>query len=30
VRPFIRDPDELALWSADFFDSLVDRLTTAE
>lgn len=26
VRPFIRDPDELALWSRDFFVGLVDRL----
>ncbi|MEI8311201.1 MAG: nucleotidyl transferase AbiEii/AbiGii toxin family protein [Verrucomicrobiota bacterium] len=27
VRPFIRDADELALWSKDFFESLVDRLS---
>ncbi|MFV1995813.1 MAG: nucleotidyl transferase AbiEii/AbiGii toxin family protein [Verrucomicrobiales bacterium] len=26
VRPFIRDPDELALWSREFFVELVDRL----
>lgn len=26
VRPFIRDPDALALWSSEFFVSLLDRL----
>jgi hypothetical protein len=29
VRPFIRDPDELALWSKEFFASLADRLQAA-
>lgn len=26
VRPFIRDPDELALWGREFFEGLVGRL----
>jgi hypothetical protein len=26
VRPFIRDADEIALWSREFFDGLADRL----
>jgi hypothetical protein len=26
VRPFIRDPKTLDIWSADFFMSLVDRI----
>ncbi|MEQ1843678.1 MAG: nucleotidyl transferase AbiEii/AbiGii toxin family protein, partial [Verrucomicrobiales bacterium] len=26
VRPFVRDPDELALWSREFFDGLTDRI----
>jgi hypothetical protein len=27
VRPFIRDADELALWSNRFFGTLVERVT---
>lgn len=30
VRPFLRDTDELALWSNLFFDSLIERLTVLE
>lgn len=30
VRPFIRDDAELALWSPEFFRSLLDRLTAAK
>ncbi len=26
IRPFIKDPDSLALWSREFFESLVPRL----
>ncbi len=29
VRPFIRDPDALALWSREFFVDLIDRLRAA-
>jgi hypothetical protein len=27
VRPFVRDARELALWSREFFDGLVERIT---
>jgi hypothetical protein len=30
VRPFIRDGDELALWSNRFFGTLVERVTAAD
>lgn len=30
VRPFIRDPDEQALWSRDFFVELVDRVAAVD
>lgn len=30
VRPFIRDADELALWSNPFFGTLVERVTAAD
>jgi hypothetical protein len=30
VRPFIQDDAELALWSPEFFRSLLDRLTAVE
>lgn len=30
VRPFIRDIDELALWSKPFFDTLAERVTAAD